>query len=107
MDMIAKKSDGKEGQVLYSSNDLTYTYGQVPLDKSTAKRCNFQIVGEQSTGTYRLVTRHYGLSIMPNEFQKLMDITVVNVDCTFVYIDDILIVTKGEKVYLCKNFWRY
>ena len=34
---------------------------------------------------------------MPIEFQKVMDLTLVNMDCTFVYIDDILIVTKGEK----------
>ena len=34
---------------------------------------------------------------MPTEFQKVMDLTLVNMDCTFVYIDDILIVTKGEK----------
>ena len=34
---------------------------------------------------------------MPTEFQKVMDLTLVNMDCTFVYIDDILIVTKGER----------
>ena len=34
---------------------------------------------------------------MPTEFQKVMDLTLVNKDSTFVYIDDILIVTKGEK----------
>ena len=26
-----------------------------------------------------------------------MDLTLVNIDCTFVYVDDILIVTKGDK----------
>ena len=97
MDMIAEKIDGKEGEVWYSSVDMIYAYGQVPLDESTAKHCNFQIIGGKSTGTYRIVTGHYGLSIMPTEFQKLMDITRVNMDCTFVYIDDILIVTNGEK----------
>ena len=34
---------------------------------------------------------------MPTEFQKKMDLTLVNIDCTFVYIDNILIVTKGNK----------
>ena len=34
---------------------------------------------------------------MPTEFQKVMDLTLVNIDCEFVYIDDILIVTKGDK----------
>ena len=97
MDMIADKIDGKEGEVLYSSVDMKYAYGQIPLDESTAKHCNFQIIGGKSTGTYRFVTGHYGLTIMPTEFQKVMDLTLVNMDCTFVYIDDILIVTKGEK----------
>ena len=37
MDMIADKIDGKEGKVLYSSVDMKYAYGQIPLDESTAK----------------------------------------------------------------------
>ena len=97
MDMVAGKIDGKEGQVFYSSVDMKYAYGQIPLDESTAKHCNFQIRGGKSTGTYRFVTGHYGLTIMPSEVQKVMDIRLVNMDGTFVFIDDILIVTKGEK----------
>ena len=97
MDMIAKKGDGKEGQVLYSSVDMKYVYGKYPLDESTAKHCNVQIIGGKSNGTYRFVSGHYGLTKKPTEFRKLMDLTLVNRDCTFVYIDDILIVTKGEK----------
>ena len=34
---------------------------------------------------------------MPTENQKLMDITLANVNSVFVYIDDILIVMKGTK----------
>ena len=34
---------------------------------------------------------------MPSDFQKLMDITLVSLDCTFAYINNILIVTEGEK----------
>ena len=103
MDMIAEKINGKEGEVWYSSVDMKYAYGQVPLDESTAKHSKFQTIGGKSTGTYRFVTGLYGLPIMPTEFQKLMDITLVNTDCTFVYIDDILIVTNVTKVYLCKK----
>ena len=51
MDMIADKIDGKEGEVLFSSVDMKYAYGQIPLDESTAKHCNFQIIGGKSTGT--------------------------------------------------------
>ena len=34
---------------------------------------------------------------MPTEFQKLMDLTLASINSVFVYIDDILIVTKGTK----------
>ena len=34
---------------------------------------------------------------MPTEFQKVIDLTLVIIDFTFVYIDDILIVNKGNK----------
>ena len=60
MDMIAEKIDGKAGEVWYSSVDMKYAYGQVPLDESTAKHCNFQIIGGKSTSTYRFITGHYG-----------------------------------------------
>ena len=97
MDMVAENIEGVEGEVFYSLVDLKYAYGQVPLHESSARHCNFQIIGGKSTGTYRFITGHYGLTIMPTEFQKVMDLTLVNIDCTFVYNDDILIVTKGNK----------
>ena len=34
---------------------------------------------------------------MPTEFQKLLDLTLANINSVFVYRDDILIVTKGTK----------
>ena len=34
---------------------------------------------------------------MPTEFQKFMDLTLANINSVFVYIDDILIVTKETK----------
>ena len=97
MDMIAEKIEGQEGEVLYSSVDLKHAYGQVPLHENTARHRYFQIIGGKSTGTYRVITGQYGLTIIPTEFQKVMDLTFVIIDCTFVNIDDILIVTKGSK----------
>ena len=69
MDMLAEKIEGQEGEVLYSSVDLKYAHGQVPLPKNTARYCNFQIIGGKLTGTYRFLTRDYGLTIKPTEFQ--------------------------------------
>ena len=79
------------------NEDMTYAYGQIPLHELTKKHCNFQIVGGKSTGTYRFITGYYGLTVMPTDFQKVMDITLANINSVFVYTDDILIVTKGSK----------
>ena len=76
---------------------MTYAYGQVPLHLITAKHCNFQIIGGESTGTYRFVTDFYGLSVMPTEFPKLMDLLLAKFREVFVFIDDILIVSTGTK----------
>ena len=97
LDMVAEKLDNEKGDAWFSSVDLTYAYGQVPLHLLTAKQCNFQIIGDGSTGTYRFVTGFYGLSVMPTEFQKVMDILLAKFREVFVFIDDILIVTKGTK----------
>ena len=76
---------------------MTYAYAQVPLHLLTAKHCNFQIIGGESTGTYRFVTSFYGLSVMPTEFQKLLYLLQAKFREVFVFIDDFLIVTKGTK----------
>ena len=97
IDMIAEELEERKGEAWYSSVDMTYAYGQVPLHELTKRHCNFQIVGGKSTGTYRFTTGYYGLTVMPTEFQKLLDLTLANINSVFVYIDDILIVTKGTK----------
>ena len=97
LDMVAEKLDTEKGEGWFSSVDMTYAYGQLPLHLLTAKHCNFQIIGGESTGTYRIVTGFYGLSVTPTEFQKVMDILLTKFREVFVLIDDILIVTKGTK----------
>ena len=34
---------------------------------------------------------------MPTEFQKLMDLTLANINSVIVYISDVIIVTEGTK----------
>ena len=97
LDMVAEKLDTEEGEAWFSSIDMTYAYGQVPLHQLTAKQCNFQIIGGESTGTYLFMTNFYGLSVMPTEFQKVMDNLLAKFREVFVFIDDILIVIKGTK----------
>ena len=76
---------------------MTYAYGPVPLHLLTAKHCIIQIIGGESTGTNRILSSFYGLSVMPTEFQKGMDMLLAKFRDVFVFIDNILIVTKGTK----------
>ena len=41
--MVAVKLDSENGEACYSSVEVTYAYGQVPLHSLTAKHCKFQI----------------------------------------------------------------
>ena len=97
LDMLAEKLDTEEEEEWFLSVDMTYAYGQVPLHQQTAKHCNFQIIGGKSTGRYRFITGFYGLSVMPTEFQKVMDNLLAYFSEVFVFIDNYLIVTKGTK----------
>ena len=40
IDMIAEKLDEEKREAWYSSVDMTYAYGQVPLHELTKKHCN-------------------------------------------------------------------
>ena len=64
-------NDIKEGEIWFTSLDMHYAYGQTVLHPETAKHCNFQIVGGESTGTYAFNTGCFGLDIMPPEFRKI------------------------------------
>ena len=96
LDNIAQvvKSD-KSNQTLFTTLDLRYAYSQIPLDKTTRKQCNFSLIGGNATGTYQIQTWFYGLTDMPAEFQKAVDVTLTHCSNTYTYLDDILIITKG------------
>ena len=66
-------SEKKQGEVYFTTMDLTYAYGQLPLSEETSVHCHFSLVGGQLTGTYRFRTGFYGLTSMPAEFQRVMD----------------------------------
>ena len=109
MDNIAQTitQSSNEGEVLFSTIGIRYAYSQIPLDEDTAKQCNFNIIGGQTTGTYRFNNGFYGLMDMPGEFQKAIDKTLYNPTNTFSFLDDIIIVNGGdlqnhkEKLFKC------
>ena len=74
MDAVGQTiSEKKSGEIFFSTMDLTYAYGQLPLSQDTSVHCNFFLVGGRSTGTYRFKTGFYDLKTMPAEFQRVMD----------------------------------
>ena len=84
-------------ELYFTVLDLKYGYSQLKLTAETSKQCNFNIVGGQATGTYRFLTCFYGLADMPAEFQKNMDRTLNHAPNAFCFLDDILIVSKGDE----------
>ena len=90
-------TENKSGTLYLTVLDLKYAYSQLKLAADTAKQCNFNIVGGKATGTYRFFTGFYGLADMPAEFQKPMDRTINHAKNTFCFLDDILIVSKGNE----------
>ena len=95
LDNIAQvvKSNNKQ-QTLFSTLDLRYAYSQIPLDKPTREQGNCSLIGGNATGTYQFQTGFYGLTDMPAEFQKAVDLTLTNCLNSCACLDDILIVTK-------------
>ena len=99
MDTVGQTiSERKPGDVYFSTMDLTYACGQLPLSPETSVQCNFSLVGGKSTGTYRFQTEFYGLTTMPAEFQRVMDTILSEFPQAHAFIDDILVVTKGTEI---------
>ena len=96
-------SEKPNGRVWFSNLDLKNAYSQLQLCNQTSKQCNFSKLGGKTTVTYRFLTGFYGLGDMPNEFQRVMDSMLKNLqivkNCypfTNCYIDDILVASRGS-----------
>ena len=87
----------KEGEAFFSSLGMQYAYGLTVLHPETAKHWNFQILGGESTGTYAFNTGFYGLTIMPPEFEKIMDNVLHKTKNTFTYSTSSLYLRRGQK----------
>ena len=81
----------------FSTLDLKYAYSQLNLDPETAKHSNFNFISGEKTGTYRFITGFYGLTDMPAAFQNVMDYTLVGLQNTYCFLDDIIVVSRGSK----------
>ena len=67
-----------EGEVWFTSVDLKYAFGQVLLNPELAKNCNFAIIGGKASGIFRFITGFYGLTVIPTEFQRIIEDILLN-----------------------------
>ena len=96
LNQISAEISRKPTEPLWLSKvDLDYAYGQMKLAEETSKHCNFAITGEKLNGYYRFKRGFYGLADIPTIFQEKIDRTL-NYQ-TPVWLDDIIIVSRGKK----------
>ena len=101
-------NDSNPGEnVYFSTIDLKYKYSQLVLHPDTARHCNFNIICGDASGTCCFKTGFYGLTDMPAEFQKAMDYTLVGLSNTYCFLDDIIVVSKGNKETHLKYVYNY
>ena len=81
LNTLAETITAKDGEkVWFTSVDLKYAFGQVPLNPELAKHCNFAIIGGKASGIYRFKTGFCGLTVMPTEFQRIMEDLFINIE---------------------------
>ena len=108
LNTLAETITAKDGEkVWFTSVDLKYALGQVPLNPELAKHCNFAMIGGKASGIYRFKTGFYGLTIMPTEFQRIMEGLLINIENVFIFKNDILIVTKEPRKNTKKRLGRF
>ena len=78
-----------------SKIDLDYAYCQMMLSEETSRQCVFAITGGNFSGYYRFKKGFYGLADIPTVFQEEIDRTLK--DCTPAWLDDIIVVTRGDR----------
>ena len=99
---ILNKSIHKNKYQMPNINNLFDTIQQnlnTSASQETARKRlgNFNIISGERTGTYRFITCFYGLTDMPAAFQKVMDYTLVGLQNTYRFLDDIIVVSRGSK----------
>lgn len=91
-ELFAALSGGQE----YSKIDLTTAYMQVPLhpDSQACTAISTHI------GTFAFKRTPYGLSCVPQKFQKIMEETLRGLPNTVVFLDDICITGKDRETHI-------
>ena len=75
--------------------NLDFAYLKMKLAQETSKHCNFAVAGENMNGYYRPLKGFYGPADIPTIFLEEIDRTLGHQ--TPVWLDDIIVVTRGTK----------
>ena len=85
----------RTAQLFLSKIDLDYAYGQMKLSDETSRQCVFALTGGNFSGYYRFKKGFYRLADNPTIFKEKIDRTIEY--CTPAWLDDIIVVTCGNK----------
>lgn len=78
------------GSQFYSVLDLKDGFWQIELEEESKKLCTFST----PIGMYQFERMPFGLKVAPEKFQQMNEKNFGDIDGTFIYIDDILIIGK-------------
>ena len=75
---------------------VNYAYSPLKFHPNTAEHSNYNIASGNLKGAFRLKTGLFELNEMPAGTKKAKDYTLIGLQNSFWFIDDILIVIKGS-----------
>ena len=81
---------------IFSKIDLIRGYRQIPVASKDVPKTAVVT----PFGLWEILRLSFGLKNAAQAFQRLMDTVLQDVECAFVYLDDILVASSDEKLHL-------
>ena len=82
---------GYAGSSIFSIMDLSNAFHQMLLDDDSSEFTSFTV---PPIGQFKFTRTSQGLASAPSNFQRMMELAMIGLNCVIVYFDDLLIHTK-------------